>query len=498
MAELTRLARFHLTVTKDKSTSDQAQVPADANVDFYKQGATVTNAVTVPNFVVDVSITVRDIGRIVPGDVLCRGVLSTPSVTVSSVVGRTTMIVYSNGNGDLVLSAGDRLIVTSGRPRVYRESSAVDFYPTSQVVTDGLTGALYPAYLRESFFDAIVTGSGVTERVLADQPGGLRYPVYNVKDLGGDIQTAIDALPDTGGVVYIPAGIYQITQGLVIAKDSVILQGDGLGTVIRAQTFDLIDLITVRAAHCKISNLKLDGNSPLPGTRSCLVIQGPAVPGGNIVACYLENIEAIQAPQYGLWVRDALITMVVNCSFNFNHVAGVQLDRTTFGINGTRFFNCTFNGNTGPGVVCHDAIGASFYGCDFEANTGGSGVTQGNALEAHNCERIEVYSCYIEDALTTPNQAQQFILFDNCRSAIVDSCWFQGGTTPSLQPSRAVRLTNSPWTRLTNNAYGNMPELALFDAFCRVWQPRRGRTDPPTQVHLGTKRARPRAQPGSA
>ena len=94
---MANLARYNLIVTKDKSPTDKAQVPADATVDFYEQGATVTTAVTVGDFEVDVTITVRDVGRIVPGDTLQKGLSTTPTVTVGSVVNPTTIIVNSDG-----------------------------------------------------------------------------------------------------------------------------------------------------------------------------------------------------------------------------------------------------------------------------------------------------------------------------------------------------------------------------------------------------------------
>lgn len=50
---------------------------------------------------------------------------------------------------------------------------------------------------------------------------------------GDAIQAAIDSLPNTGGVVKLPAGVYQISNPLRL-KDNVTLQGDGFGTVLQA------------------------------------------------------------------------------------------------------------------------------------------------------------------------------------------------------------------------------------------------------------------------
>ncbi len=51
-----------------------------------------------------------------------------------------------------------------------------------------------------------------------------------------DIQSAIDALPDEGGVVYIKEGTYTITSTITINKDNVALIGAGKATKIQTTT----------------------------------------------------------------------------------------------------------------------------------------------------------------------------------------------------------------------------------------------------------------------
>src|SRR5262245_47760346 len=47
------------------------------------------------------------------------------------------------------------------------------------------------------------------------------------------LQAAIDALPANGGVVRLPAGVFEITQPLLIKQEDVLLQGAGTATHIR-------------------------------------------------------------------------------------------------------------------------------------------------------------------------------------------------------------------------------------------------------------------------
>ena len=44
-----------------------------------------------------------------------------------------------------------------------------------------------------------------------------------------DIQTAINALPAAGGKVFVKAGIYVVSQTILIQQSDVHLQGEGMG-----------------------------------------------------------------------------------------------------------------------------------------------------------------------------------------------------------------------------------------------------------------------------
>jgi len=51
---------------------------------------------------------------------------------------------------------------------------------------------------------------------------------------GGDIQAAIDRLPDAGGCVCLKAGVHQIVRPLTISKSNVSLHGETIGAIIRS------------------------------------------------------------------------------------------------------------------------------------------------------------------------------------------------------------------------------------------------------------------------
>ena len=75
-----------------------------------------------------------------------------------------------------------------------------------------------------------------TGRVWANEAGNMRLPgARAVIDAGQytTIQAAIDALPDEGGLVRLPPGMFEITEPLMVTKSDVLIQGAGTATHIK-------------------------------------------------------------------------------------------------------------------------------------------------------------------------------------------------------------------------------------------------------------------------
>src|SRR5437588_1793607 len=84
----------------------------------------------------------------------------------------------------------------------------------------------------------------------------------------GPIQAAINALPATGEKVILEAGTYTLGAGVVIARDAVILEGEGNGTLIQFSGANNAACLsngssTTRHYYMQVKNLFLqdtDGN----------------------------------------------------------------------------------------------------------------------------------------------------------------------------------------------------------------------------------------------
>src|SRR3990167_5690454 len=72
-----------------------------------------------------------------------------------------------------------------------------------------------------------------------------------------DIQSAIDALPSDGGVVYIKEGTYIITSTITKASDNIFIMGAGVATIIETEAN--VDVIEIGGDKWTIQNLRIDG-----------------------------------------------------------------------------------------------------------------------------------------------------------------------------------------------------------------------------------------------
>lgn len=135
-----------------------------------------------------------------------------------------------------------------------------------------------------------------------NRPYGGHDSVISVLDYGatGDgatddtaaIQAALDAVPEAGAVVYVPAGVYRLSASLVIGRDGTILVGDGPTSILR-----LIDGVKKNGIcmpvryEDPIDSSMITNNS----TISRLVVDGN-----------LNPIPTAEEPSYfGVWVRQA-------------------------------------------------------------------------------------------------------------------------------------------------------------------------------------------------
>lgn len=76
------------------------------------------------------------------------------------------------------------------------------------------------------------------------------------------IQAAIDALPATGGSVFLREGTYTLSDGVASSKTGVHLFGTGSGSILKAAASWTADtyMVGLSGVRCRVDHLKFDGN----------------------------------------------------------------------------------------------------------------------------------------------------------------------------------------------------------------------------------------------
>jgi len=69
------------------------------------------------------------------------------------------------------------------------------------------------------------------------------------------VQAAVDALPEDGGIVFVPRGTWPVTAGVMIEKPNVTILGETAGSVLRAATANAFDLMTVKRHNFQIRDV---------------------------------------------------------------------------------------------------------------------------------------------------------------------------------------------------------------------------------------------------
>ena len=147
-------ARFELVLLHDFSTTDARQVPfAGAVVQFYGQGATVSNADPIP---ATTTIEVFDTGDLFVGASVMAGI-GGPTLTVTAI-NSSTQITISGASSGLILPPGTRLILTSNRPEVFSDPRGT--ISLSNSLTADSRGRV-TGYIRNPRFDYVVEGETV-------------------------------------------------------------------------------------------------------------------------------------------------------------------------------------------------------------------------------------------------------------------------------------------------------------------------------------------------
>ncbi len=237
------------------------------------------------------------------------------------------------------------------------------------------------------------------------------------------IQKAVDALPPEGGTVFIPAGIYKISEPIIVNKSDVSLIGAGTGTILLntsedgKNTIELLGTEEKPIWRVKVSDMHMKGNE------KC----------GNAI--------------YANWVNEISLS---DMWIDYHGKSGIYLD---YCVENPRVYDNNIAYNKEMGVLldgCHDIVvsanqmeenGIGIYGKGLYNAT----VT-GNNIDDHikNC----IYFINTLGSIITANmlencKGESVILDEKCDGIVVTGNTFRMPGVLSVIKARGVVITGN-------------------------------------------------------
>jgi hypothetical protein len=297
-----------------------------------------------------------------------------------------------------------------------------------------------------------ISKAGDTMTGTLNVPGGAVVPSdwFNVKVYGAvgngttddtaAIQTAINAMPSAGGIVYLPTGTYRITSALTIKSD-IFLRGAGANATILKQTSTTAHgVYALTARRMSFEDLQILGPGSGVGSGTGIYLD---TSGSAVAQCQFNNVFVQQFGVDGIYLNTPIATVLSNVrsqnhgrhGFNFFNGTSIQLNACyAAGVSAAGFYldtmtYCALNGcasdSNGTGYWAHSGGNIVFVGCGCEVPTNNSVTYAGYSYVAHGGTQMAFYDCY-----STGNPSIAY--------------WFTNGTTLGLmQNSREVSPTGT-------------------------------------------------------
>ena len=197
------------------------------------------------------------------------------------------------------------------------------------------------------------------------------------------IQAAIDALPDTGGVVKLPAGVFEISTPLVVTTEDTRIEGAGAATHIKninqggKPTLMLRPKSRDEDSRARIWRLQI-GNLRLSGDEAC----GDGILAEGINEIFLIGVSIDHHGGHGIHMIDCYEDpRIADCIITYNKKAGIYIKNGhDIVVNANQFeenqdalvcvdsFNLCMNGNNLDDHLRHGVVIENTYGSVLSGN----------------------------------------------------------------------------------------------------------------------------------
>jgi len=227
-----------------------------------------------------------------------------------------------------------------------------------------------------------------------------------------DIQSAINALPASGGVVYIREGTYTVSSSIAIISSNVTLVGAGAATKIFLANGANVDVISATwGQNIVIANLCIDGNKANQ-TAASSGIKFTNVENSRISGCRIEK-----SKDCGVYLDSSSRNVITNStvesggnlgiylsSSNNNTVMGNTIESNSddgihlySGSNNNTVMGNTIESNSSDGIFCSGSNNNTVMGNTIESNSGigiylysgsNNNTVMGNTIKSNSSDGI--------------------------------------------------------------------------------------------------------------
>lgn len=177
------------------------------------------------------------------------------------------------------------------------------------------------------------------------------------------IQKTINKLPDIGGEVFIPAGLYTCTTPIILDRDNIIVRGEGAATLLRVADNANIPVFvmgqtirvpTITRRYVQVKNLMIDGNRTKQ-TSECMggecsdefPLRNNGITIRRCEDCMVDNVTVYSAISGGLVTELGCYRLMIRDYTSYDNeydgFAGYETENSTF--SGINLYN-----NKGAGI----------------------------------------------------------------------------------------------------------------------------------------------------